>query len=308
MLRTRLFSAAATLALFTLASWLPARWVARGPLVAASEHAARPLDLARPAIVPPESRPLPAQGPVQAVRDFFLALGEATAFAASGPDGTGTATPAGRPAAPPTPPAAASLGPGGQTGPSATLSGQTRTSAGGADAAFATPYSYLSPEWRTRLPFAAFITVWQGYRSLDLLAAIRAGHLAFDPRTARIFVETRGVVPLADGAAVVYSDGFYLAAPTHAGWLLSGGSLRREAFGTERSSAAPGPSPAAAAVAAARAQARAAGIMGLPGPVTLQAGQGPHLIRAQLRIGPDFYSVHLFHLVDGAWVVLDVSH
>lgn len=294
----RLLAAAVVLCFFAAASWLPAL---------ASEQAARVavLDLGRPPLEPPALRPAAPQGPVQAARDFFLALSAAVATTAentraAAEAGTGlpdaSATPRGteRPVAPA--PVAGGAADRGDRPPPA-LGEQ-------AAAAFSLAYNYLDPGWQARMPFRTFVETWGADRRLDLLAALPAGHPPGAPRTGRAFVEVRSLVGLADGTAVVYAYGFFLAASGREGWRLLKGQLRREQF-APLTGIGVAETPEAVALAAARGRAAAGGRPAAPvGPVRVQPG-ADHTAEAKLTLGGRTYLIRLYRLVDGGWVALD---
>jgi len=282
-------SAAGALLLLGAVSWLPAH--ASG--AHAATHAAP--DLARPALLPPETQPAAAPGPVPAVSGFFWALsaavaGRGAAGAAPAAAKPATAAPPGRSSAAPTEPE------GARPAPPATE-------------AFAHAYAYLAPTWRSALPFAAFVEGWAQTRTLDLLAVLPAGPPLGDPRAERVFVEVRTLTDIGGGAPHVvlgYASGFYTAEPSPKGWQLRGGGLSPETFGLGRGEAPGG----AAQVAAAAARTIARGL-GRPGAgaapaVEVTAGKD-NRASAAVRLGEDLYTVSLYELVDGQWVAVRVT-
>ncbi len=295
MLRGRLLAAAAALLVLAAASWLPALG---SDLLTPGQP-----DLGRPPLPPLTTRPLMPRGPVEAARDFFLALAGALAQEPlPGPRGRATTPPAPSSPAAPAPPAEEAPDPppggGSQRGAATALE---------AEDGFAAAYAYLDPAWRQRLSFATFVAGWRPFRHLDLLAAVAAGHPPFDPRSVRVFVEVRSLVPSGEGLAVAFSYGFYVAAPTAQGWRLTGGGLRPEGFGAFAAGAGSADDATAVALAAARARALAAGVVAAPGPVTFQAATMPNVQLARVRLGTHAYTVMLYRLVDGGWVALETT-
>lgn len=267
MFRRTAAAAAGALLLLGAASWLPAHasGPAGGPTAAA--------DLARPALPPPAARPFPAPGAVAAVSGFFWSLSAAVAGGRTAPRSASAA--------------------GAAAGPPATE-------------ALAQAYAYLAPSWRAAEPFANFTRRWSGTRALDLLAALPAGPPPGDPRAERIFVEVRTLTEVGNGdarAALEFASGFYTAEPSPQGWLLRAGQLRPEAFGLGL--AAGGEGPSAAAVAAARTLARSLGLPGARAAAQVHLTSGtPGRANAGVRLGADTFTVSLYQLVDGQWVVL----
>lgn len=280
----RVGAAAATLLLLAAASWLPAR---------AAEHQldGTPAgeDLARPALLPPAAWPAEAATPVQAAAGFFWSLSSAVSGqAVSGQSGSGQSG-SGQPAAT-----------GGRP-PEAT------SADGGGSEAYARAYGYLSPGWRAREPFAAFLRGWRTTGRLDLLAVVPAGHVPGDPRTARVFVEVRLLQAATGGAdrvCVCFAHGIYTAEPTPRGWVLTGGGLTTERFGLPAATLAGDPGGVAAD--AARALARHLGRPTDNPRVTVRPG-GDHLATAAVELGGDHYRVALYQLADGRWVAISTE-
>jgi hypothetical protein len=268
--------AAAVLALFLAASWVPATLRGGAVLrVSAAGAAATPSATATPAAVllPPApdigraALPLPrdiparAHGPVAAVRNFFFTLSCAAGPAAgASPMGCG-------------------------------------------ETAFPRAYAYLDPGWRARLPYAKFVASFTGVLHTDLLLALDAGPVAGSPNERRVFAEVRRIEQVGDRQVVAFAAGVFTAAAEPTGWLLVGGGLEPEDLaglayaGRDVFRADP--------LAVAR---KAAGLLpDSPAPATLQAHTGPAAaVRVSLPGGATAV-VHLVRRVDGVWQALYVE-
>jgi hypothetical protein len=284
--RRRLLAAAATLGLAAAASWLPARLGARSGAVRAGSTVALPpgdADLARPALPQPQAWSARPESALAAVAAFVWSLAAAVA---------------GNPA--PAPPA-----PGARTAGAAT----PLPPAGDAVAeSFARAYAHLSPAWRGRLPFAAFLREWAEVRRLEPLAILPAGTVPGEPRAGVVFVEARlllGGPGAARPTAVQFVSGFYVASPDAGVYRIDSGSLRPETFSAD--GAAPG-GAARAAEAAARRVALRLGRPGAASAAVVRLTPRPdHQATAAVRLGDETYTVHLYQAVDGSWVALSVE-
>lgn len=258
-----------TLVVMAAASWLP---------VGAAEHPAPAVpDLARPALLPPATIPAHPDTPVQTVSAFFWQIGLALH---AEPD---TAT----------------------AGPAADGAEGSATAPDQAPAEFARAYALLAPGWRDRQPFARFGADWSVLRSLDLLAVVSAGSPPGSPNEARVFVEVRTLTRAGAQCAASclgFASGVYTVAVSSGGWQLTAGSLEAEDL-----AARPAPAPAVAE-AAAQAWAAQRGRGPAPGArraVRLGTEEG-HQVQAQVTLGTTTYIVHLYQLVDGSWVAVNV--
>ncbi len=256
-----------TLVVMAAASWLP---------VGAAEHPPRATpDLARPALLPPATIPAHPSTPVQTLSAFFWQI----SLALHAEPNT---------AAPP------HQGPEGST-----------TAPDQAPAEFARAYALLTPGWRDRQPFAQFGADWSALRSLDLLAVVSAGSPPGSPHEVRVFVEVRILTRAGAQCAASclgFASGLYTVTAASGGWQLTTGSLEAEDL-----SARPAAAPAVAA-AAAQAWATQRGRGPAPGAhrgARLGTEDG-HQVQAQVTLGTTTYIVHLYQLVDGTWVAVNV--
>lgn len=258
--KSRLLSAAGIVGLLAASSWLP------GQIAQGGAPVVPPLDLARPALVPPSiSAAVPTSG-LRATMDFFFALSEAVAENPS---------PAGADSPPEAAEASEAPGP-----------------------AYARAYAYLAAPWRTTQGFAAFVAMWRPVRALDLLAVLAAGTPPGAPSIQRTFVEVRTLEDFHGKAVVLYQDGFYRAARFSRGYYLVGGSLTTEELSTPSV-----PPPTAASVAIAAVAAAHPGSS--PTVLATQAATASHTVTITVAVRPQTttYQVQLYQLVSGQWVV-----
>ncbi len=263
----RLAAAGATLLLLGAASWLPAL-AARRPAAAAAFG-----DLARPALSVPSSLPAVAGSALGAVTGLYFSLAAAV---------TARQTATARPQGEAEPPAVSED--------------------------FARAYAHLAGSWRSQLPFAAFVRSWSATRGLDLLAALPAGAPAGEPFARRVFVEIRTLTWVGGAAphmALGYAYAFCVAEVETQGWLVRSAQLTPENFGAAPSGQVPQAEAEAAAVAAARHAGRSTG--DLSPRVGKAVAQSEHRLTVPVRVGEDLYTVILYQLVDGSWVVLQTT-
>lgn len=175
---------------------------------------------------------------------------------------------------------------------------------GSGEAPYAAAYAYLDPGWRARLPFEKFVAGWKGVAHLDLLQAVDAGPVPYNPKGRRVYVEVREYLVLPHWQAIGFADGIFTTQASSQGWWLSGGGLQPEdvvtsAFG----GAAARRDPAVAARAFVAAETKTS-------PASGKVERNGHLatvvvtVPARPGVPGRVLRVHLAQRVDGTWAPL----